>query len=50
MLWTIIGLLLLFWVFGLIFHITGGIIHLVLIVAAVMFIIKLVSGRSRDKT
>lgn len=50
MLWTIIGLLLLFWVFGLILHIAGGIIHLVLIVAAVMFIIKLVSGRSSDKT
>lgn len=49
MLWTIIGLLLIFWVLGFVFHIAGGIIHLLLIVAAVMFIVKLVSGRSRNK-
>lgn len=49
MLWTIIGLLLIFWVLGFVFHIAGGIIHLLLIGAAVMFIVKLVSGRSRNK-
>jgi uncharacterized membrane protein len=49
MLWTIIGLLLLFWVLGLLFHIAGGIIHLLLIVAVVMLIVKFVSGRNRNK-
>lgn len=47
MLWTIIGLLLLFWVLGLVFHVAGGLIHLLLIIAAVVLVVKLISGRSR---
>jgi hypothetical protein len=47
MLWTLIVLLLLFWVLGFMFDIAGGIIHLLLIVAAVMFIASLVRGRRR---
>jgi hypothetical protein len=47
MLWTLIVLLLLFWVLGFMFDVAGGIIHLLLIVAAVMFIISLVRGRRR---
>ena len=47
MLWTLIVLLLLFWVLGFMFDVAGGIIHLLLIIAAVMFIVSLVRGRRR---
>jgi hypothetical protein len=47
MLWTLIVLLLLFWVLGFMFDIAGGVIHLLLVVAAVMFIVSLVRGRRR---
>lgn len=47
MLWTLVVLLLLFWVIGFMFDIAGGIIHLLLIVAAVMFVLSLVRGRRR---
>ena len=47
MLWTLIVLLLLFWVLGFMFDVAGGLIHLLLIVAAVMFILSLVRGRRR---
>ncbi|XJZ27667.1 lmo0937 family membrane protein [Bacillota bacterium Lsc_1132] len=49
MLWTIIGLLLLFWVLGLVFHIAGGLIHLLLVIAAIVFVFKLISGRGRNR-
>ncbi|WHY65032.1 lmo0937 family membrane protein [Neobacillus sp. SuZ13] len=49
MIWTIVGLLLLFWVIGLIFHIAGGLIHLLLVVAAVVIIYKLISGKTKNK-
>jgi hypothetical protein len=49
MLWSIIGLLLLFWVLGMVFHVAGGVIHLLLIIAAVVLVIKLVSGRGRNR-
>ncbi|WP_142384078.1 lmo0937 family membrane protein [Neobacillus cucumis] len=49
MLWTIIGLLLLFWIIGLVFHIAGGLIHLLLVVAVVVFIFKLISGRTKNR-
>ena len=47
MLWTLIVLLLLFWVLGFLFDVAGGIIHLLLVIAAVMFIVSLVRGRRR---
>ena len=47
MLWTLIVLLLLFWVLGFMFDVAGGIVHLLLVIAAVMFIVSLVRGRRR---
>ena len=47
MLWTLIVLLVLFWVLGFAFDVAGGIIHLVLVVAAVLFLVNLISGRRR---
>ena len=45
MLWTLIVLLLLFWVLGFAFDVAGGIIHVLLIIAAVLFLVNLISGR-----
>ena len=47
MLWTLIVLLLLLWVLGFAFDVAGGIIHLVLVVAAVLFLVNLIRGRRR---
>jgi hypothetical protein len=45
MLWTIIVVLLIHWILGLIGHVGGGLIHLILVVALVIFVINLISGR-----
>ncbi len=45
MLWTILVILLVLWLLGLIAHIGGGLIHLLLVIALIIFIINLVSGR-----
>jgi hypothetical protein len=46
-LWTIIGILVAFWLIGLMMDIAGGLIHLVLVVAAVLFVINMFMGRTR---
>jgi len=45
MLWTIIALMLILWLLGLIGHVGGGLIHLLLVIALVVFVIQLISGR-----
>jgi hypothetical protein len=46
MLWTIFVILLILWLVGMVSSVTlGGFIHLLLVVALVMLIINLVSGR-----
>jgi uncharacterized protein DUF5670 len=45
MLWTIIVILLVLWLIGLLSHVGGGLIHLLLVVAVVVLIINLVTGR-----
>ncbi len=47
MLWTIMVILLVLWLLGFSFHIAGGLIHLLLVVAVVVLIFNLVSGRRR---
>jgi uncharacterized membrane protein YtjA (UPF0391 family) len=47
MLWTLIVLLLLFWVLGFAFDVAGGIVHVLLVIAAVLFLVSLISGRRR---
>jgi hypothetical protein len=46
MLWTIFVVLLILWLLGFSLHIAGGLIHLLLVVALVVLVINLVSGRS----
>jgi len=45
MLWTIFVVLLILWLLGFSLHVAGGLIHLLLVVALVVFVINLVSGR-----
>ena len=45
MLWTILVILLVLWLVGLLGHIGGGLIHLLLVVAAIVLIINLLIGR-----
>jgi hypothetical protein len=45
MLWTIAGILLVLWLLGFSMHIGGGLIHALLVIAIVVFIFNLISGR-----
>lgn len=45
MLWTLIVLLLLFWLAGVAFNVAGGIIHVLLVIALIMFLVNLITGR-----
>jgi len=45
MLWTIFAILLILWLLGWGFHVAGGLIHLLLVVAVIILIINLVTGR-----
>jgi hypothetical protein len=47
MLWTIFVVVLVLWLLGFSLHIAGGLIHLLLVVALVILVINLVSGRRR---
>jgi hypothetical protein len=45
MLWAIFVVLLILWLLGFSFHVAGGLIHLLLVIALVVLIINLASGR-----
>ena len=45
MLWTIVAILLILWLLGFSFHVGGGLIHILVIVAVVVVIFNLLSGR-----
>lgn len=45
MLWTIFVILLILWILGFSFHIAGSLIHILLVIAVVVLIIQLISGR-----
>ena len=45
MLWTILVILLVLWLVGLLANVGGGLIHLLLVVAAIVLVINLVTGR-----
>jgi Family of unknown function (DUF5670) len=45
MLWTILVILLVLWLLGFVTHVGGGLIHLLLVIALVVFLINIISGR-----
>jgi hypothetical protein len=46
MLWTIVVLLLILWLLGFTLHVAGGLIHILLVVALVVIVLRLLSGRT----
>jgi uncharacterized protein DUF5670 len=44
-LWIIAALLLVLWLFGLVANVFGPILHLLLVVAAVLFVVSMFTGR-----
>jgi hypothetical protein len=47
MLYTIIVILFVLWLLGLIGHIGGGLIHLLLVIAVIVFVYHLITGRRK---
>jgi fatty acid desaturase len=46
MLWTILVILLVLWALGfLVFHVAGGLIHLLLVIAVVVLVVRLIQGK-----
>lgn len=45
MLWTIFAILIVLWLVGLLGHIGGSLIHILLVVAVIMLIVNLASGK-----
>jgi len=45
MLWTIFVVLLILWLLGFSFHIAGSLIHILLVIALIVLVVNLVTGR-----
>jgi hypothetical protein len=45
MLWTVFVVLLILWLLGFSFHVAGGLIHLLLVIAVAVLIVNLLTGR-----
>ncbi|WP_404455789.1 lmo0937 family membrane protein [Virgibacillus necropolis] len=45
MLWTVLIILLILWVLGFLFEIAGGLIHLLLVIALIVLVIRLITGK-----
>jgi hypothetical protein len=45
MLWTIFVVLVVLWLLGFSFHVAGSLIHLLLVVAVIVLVFNLISGR-----
>jgi len=45
MLWTVFVILLILWLLGFSFHIAGSLIHLLLVIAVIVLIVNLLTGR-----
>ncbi|MFB3853112.1 MAG: lmo0937 family membrane protein [Vicinamibacterales bacterium] len=45
MLWTLIVVLFVLWILGFALDVAGGLIHLLLVLAAILFLVNLLTGR-----
>lgn len=45
MLWTLVLILIVLWALGFGFHVAGGLIHLLLVVALIVIVVRVISGR-----
>lgn len=46
MLWTILVILLILWILGFALKIGGGLIHIILVIAVIVLVIRLITGRT----
>ena len=47
MLWTVFVVILVLWLLGFSFHVAGGLIHILLVIAQIVLVFNLLSGRRR---
>ena len=48
MLWTLAVILVIAWILGgFVFHVAGGLIHLLLVVAVIVVVVQIIQGRRR---
>ncbi len=45
MLWTVIAVLIVLWLLGFLAHVGGGLIHILLVIALIVFIYNMITGR-----
>jgi hypothetical protein len=45
MLWTVFATILILWLLGFSMHVAGGLIHLLLVVALIVLLVQLITGR-----
>jgi hypothetical protein len=45
MLWTIVLILIILWALGFAVHIGGGLIHILLVIALIVIVVRLIQGR-----
>lgn len=45
MLWTLVLILIVLWALGFGFHVAGGLIHLLLVIALIVVVVRVISGR-----
>lgn len=45
MLWTIIVILFILWLLGFSLHVGGGLIHIILVIAVIVLVYNLITGR-----
>lgn len=45
MLWTLFVILLILWLLGFSFHVAGSLIHLLLVIALIVLVVNLITGR-----
>ena len=48
MLWTLAVILVIAWILGgFVFHVAGGLIHLLLVIAVIVVVVQIIQGRRR---
>jgi Family of unknown function (DUF5670) len=45
MIWTVVVVLLILWLLGFTMHVAGGLIHILLVIALVVIVLRLLTGR-----
>ena len=45
MLWTIVAILLILWLLGMLTSVGGGLIHILLVIAVIVIVVRLLTGK-----